>query len=350
MSHFVLKYVLGLVFILAVTHAPANETAKHKLASVEDFHKKYGCQCTTSDALGNQYFWGSRIGLRDVYTIKNRLYRFAPKSLEVLQVVPDELLDRYLTKDRNVGGISIDAKGLKLAMSITSATLSPHSLRIHSEILMIDIRKSAGAILLSGDQIYDGVSLSPDGRHIAFYSNTTASRTVFDEIASQNVGKILEVKTRKVVKYTDPFSVHGFLPCASPQWLDNDHVLFKTMSTDADFINKYVKPDEYREIFSGLPYCPYVAVVCPSNGTVKRLFMPGGHLLPESVMDSTKKKLYFYESSNEKRQVVIEADFNLENQRTVLDINPEKNHSIMAFMDDGELKYKYNGLTHKINR
>jgi hypothetical protein len=115
--------------------------------------------------------------------------------------------------------------------------------------VLIDLKTLDCEVVVADGWLNYNPSFSPDGRFIAYYATDrrTNPRRDPDLPLTENAGRIVNVQTKEVTSVTEPivlgpifyFSEEGFYRFPPPRWLDNDRVLFSTVSSDRALIGKY---------------------------------------------------------------------------------------------------------------
>lgn len=326
----------------------AFDTKTQKLSSPDEINNKYAIWYLDKDQNENKYFIGIRKNLNNKYgTLKEErmIYRFDRAKLEVSLVISPEQI-KVISGSRILTGLSVDSSGQRMVVGV--GYMSERG--FPCDISFIDTSKNiAERILSDGEQNYNP-HISPDGRRVAYFStDPRAANEGLSTPVNHSAGRVMDITTKEVKTITPYFTdKNPYTFTSGIEWLDNDHVFFHSLSTDENFIKEIVKSDDQEPmIYKGVKYCPYVAVASVSTNETKILAMPGGHVVPQYIMDREGKRFYFSEVSNEKKQVIIKTDFNLENPQTIVDRDSQKKIYSMK-LQNGKLIYCYGNDQYEI--
>jgi hypothetical protein len=315
------------VCVLGVCQIPwAQDSKTAKLGSIEECQQKYIRSLVTRNVGGVECFYGKRKDLNEKYALRWNLWKFDTTRLEVAPLLSDEDMAKHFS--RGVGDLRMFPRGQHVAA--TAPTVLPKG-GMYFDIVLIDLVGGRCKILVSDGQYNRGLSYSPDGRFIAYWSTDPSMNVDPEKLVPQSAGRVVEEATGEVRTYVNHFMAKGEWGfCSEPIWLDSERVLFATMTTDEDLIKKSgADPSVDRY--------PYVAVADTVTGKVQGLLIPDGTGVPPQAFLDPQKKCLFLSSQ---KHLVIKTDFDLANQSTVVEVKEPQRVRVYGFEQDGSLKYR----------
>lgn len=206
------------------------------------------------------------------------------------------------------------------------------------DIATIDISSGKVTVLVEDEQKNILPSYSPDGRYIAFYSSDPLVDQ--DKVTPRErcAGRVVNVETKEVKTLTDHFVLPGhWYFTMPPQWIDAKRVVFSTISTDPEFIEKHAGPD--ADIYTRDEYrlLPYVAVGNVQSGEIKVLPNPGHYYTSKVIIDEKNRRLVAYD----KWKIYVTEDYDLNNPDKILHLDKEKERLQKVWLkESGEVKYE----------
>jgi hypothetical protein len=305
-------------------YSGAQETPIVKLSSVEECEQKYWRTSVTKKVNGIECFYGKRMDLSEKYDLPAELLKFDTTRLEVTPLLSKEDHDKHFKT--GVGDLAIDPMGRWVA---AMAPVLPETGSLYFDILLIDLQGGQYKILVSDQQRNYGLSCSPDGRFIAYFSTDPAMAKEPEKIHAHMAGRLVEVATGKVTSYTSHFMDKGQWTFGNkPIWLDNNRVLYRTFTTDQEVINASGADPAVKKY-------PYVAIAYPATDKVQGLLIPDGLMPPRAFVDQKNKCIYLANYYH----LVLKTDFDLANQTTVLEVKEPQRIRVLGLKEDGSLDY-----------
>jgi hypothetical protein len=339
-------YLMLLLCVGFLTQIVSNSRGQ-QLSPLDEIRARYARWYATDTAQDIECFWGFRKDLNPKHESgkQKRFLKLNKNTLEVSPVLSEEQFQQF--KNRfgcDLWGLALSHGGDLLAVNVSSRTLLESGIRV--DIHLIQMASGQAEVLVADGWNNSPTCFSPDGEYLAYYSTDARMDVNPNATLPIGAGRLVNVRTKEVKTFTEPFmSVGSWAMTVSPDWLDNNRVLFRAMSTDFDFIKASVNKIEDCEECLGSKYCPYVAVADLSTGKVQRFFMPGGHCPPWIAIDRPKSRIYLNEGTNRRKQQIIRVDFNLENPTVVF----EGGIPTSMKMVNGVLKYKIGSKTYQIS-